>query len=237
MSPMNAHRVRTLAVALLLGGVLTACGDDAPADGQAGGPSSKPTGSANSSTSPTAETTTTTTTREPTPSEPPPYLPVPDGVRLTEQGTRLRLGERASVAWEPRRDTVGVLDVRIQRVERTALKAFAAFQLDRTQRRATPYYVRARVANTGRSDLSGVPVPIYVDAGGVLVQATPIPVRFAPCQPRAFPARYRPGGRVDVCLVYFVPDGSRVDAVTFRPTREYDPITWTGRVTRPQVRR
>ena len=34
----------------------------------------------------------------------------------------------------------------------------------------------------------------------------------------------------DVCLVYLAPERGKLTAVSFRPTQEFDPITWTGKV-------
>jgi hypothetical protein len=33
-----------------------------------------------------------------------------------------------------------------------------------------------------------------------------------------------------VCLVYFVPDHGRLVAVSFRPSQDFQAITWTGRI-------
>ena len=39
-----------------------------------------------------------------------------------------------------------------------------------------------------------------------------------------------------MCLVYLAPDGARITDMVFEPTEGYDPITWTGDVTRPEAR-
>ena len=36
-----------------------------------------------------------------------------------------------------------------------------------------------------------------------------------------------------MCLVYLAPDGARIKDMVFEPTEGFDPITWTGDVTRP----
>lgn len=166
-----------------------------------------------------------------------PYLPVPKDVDLTAQGVDLRLGDRATVAWEPRREVVGALDVTVTGIQRTTLKDFAAFRLDPTQRRSTPYYVRATVRNVGKPNLAGVSVPLYaVNAADTLIQATPFASAFKPCPSTPFPTPFSTGERAQVCLVYLVPRQGTLTSVSFRPTQEYDPITWTGKITRPGAR-
>ena len=51
-----------------------------------------------------------------------PYLPVPDGVELTAQGSRLDLGKHAVVAYEPRQDMVGALDIKVTALEKTTFR-------------------------------------------------------------------------------------------------------------------
>ncbi|MQW75388.1 hypothetical protein GHK92_05840 [Nocardioides sp. dk4132] len=161
-----------------------------------------------------------------------PYLPVPEGVELTEPGTELELGDTAVVAWEPRQKTVGVLEITVNRLERTTFeKSFEGWKLEPAVRRTTPYFVRARVANVGDTDLGGVEVPLYiVDAKNTLVRYSRFASTFEPCDSGDLPKKFRPGQERDVCLVYLAPDRGRLTAVSFRPTEEFDPITWTGKV-------
>ena len=80
--------------------------------------SADPTGSATPS-----ESTT------PTP-EAPPSLEVPEGVALTAEGSALALGDQAVVAYQPRQEAVGVLEVTVARIERTTFRrSFAGWQL------------------------------------------------------------------------------------------------------------
>jgi len=161
-----------------------------------------------------------------------PYLPVPEGVELTPPGTELEVGDSAVVAWEPRQKTVGVLEITVKRLERTTFeKSFEGWKLEPAVRRTTPYFVRARVANVGDTDLGGVEVPLYiVDAKNTLVRYSRFASTFKPCDSRDLPKRFRPGQERDVCLVYLAPDRGKLTAVSFRPTEEFDPITWTGKV-------
>jgi hypothetical protein len=47
------------------------------------------------------------------------------------------------------------------------------------------------------------------------------------------PTPFEPGAEAEMCLVYLVPDGARIQDMVFEPTEGYDPITWTGVVEKP----
>lgn len=161
----------------------------------------------------------------------PQYLPVPDGVELTEQGSQLSVGDSAVVAYEPRQDLVGALDIQVNRLETTSIKDFSAWQLSDAQKASTPYYVRARVENVGDTDLGGREVPLYVvNEDNVLLEPTPFASSFKPCPSTPLPEKFGPGEVARVCLVYLAPDQGDLEAVSFRPDETFNPITWTGEV-------
>jgi len=164
-----------------------------------------------------------------------PYLPVPDGVELTEPGSQLSVGDHAVVAYEPRQDLVGALDIQVTRLEKTSIKDFSAWQLSDAMKRSTPYYVRARVENVGETDLGGRDVPLYVvNDDNVLLEPTPFASSFKPCASTPFPDTFKPGDTAKVCLVYLAPDHGDLVAVSFRPEETFNPITWTGEVEKYQ---
>ncbi|MCM3515534.1 hypothetical protein [Nocardioides sp. P86] len=181
--------------------------------------------SASASTSASAETSA--------PVEGEPYLPVPDDVELTGQGSALSLGDEAVVAYEPDQKSVGVLDITVEKVQRTTFeKSFQGWELTKQVRTATPYFVQATVANVGDSDLGGRRVPLYaVDDADVLVESSSFVSTFTPCPSTPLPKKFRNGDEEKVCLVYLVPDGGSLEAVSFRPTEDFNPITWSGPVT------
>ena len=161
-----------------------------------------------------------------------PYLPVPEGVELTPQGTRLEVGETAVVAYEPRQDLVGVLELTVTQLLRTTTKkTMSAWQLSPAQQKSTPYFVHVRATNVGETDLSNRPVPLYaVNEDNLLLEATPFASSFTPCPSTPFPKGFGPGESAKVCLVYLAPDRGSLEAVSFRPEESFDPITWTGQV-------
>jgi hypothetical protein len=161
-----------------------------------------------------------------------PYLPVPDGVELTAQGSALDLGKHAVVAYEPRQDTVGVLDIKVTALEKTTFAtSFKGWQLDADTRKTNPYFVHATVENVGRTDLGGRPVPLYiVDGRNTLIEASTFKSTFKPCPSKSFPGTFKHGDTVKACLVYLSPRHGDLTAVSFRPTQAFDPITWTGKL-------
>ena len=48
------------------------------------------------------------------------------------------------------------------------------------------------------------------------------------CPSTPLPAKFTHGKKASVCLVYFAPDHGKLVAISFRPTQDFDAITWTG---------
>ena len=168
-------------------------------------------------------------------SKPAPYLPVPTGVVLTDPGSELGFGEEATVAWRPEKEQVGVLNVNVRKVVEADIKALQNWQLDAAGRGSSLYYVTMTVANVGDQDLSGQRIPLYVlDGANALVESSAFEKEFKPCPSPALPDGFVTGEKVTVCQAYLVPKRGEVDAVSFRPTEKFNPITWVGKVTEPK---
>jgi hypothetical protein len=160
---------------------------------------------------------------------------VPKGITVTAQGTSLKLGQAATVAWQPDQKTVGVIKMAVTRQQQVPIRTFRDFRLDRATRRSTPYFVHVTVKNLGKSNLSHVPVPLYLlDQQHTLLQASTFQARFPACPSRPLPAKFKRGSHTTVCLVYFVPKHGKLGAMSFRPSEDYDAITWHGAVQRPK---
>lgn len=165
-----------------------------------------------------------------------PYLPVPDGVELTEQGSELELGDTATVAYEPRQDEVAALEITVTRIDKASFKLFVGWKLSPETKKTTPYFVHAKIKNVGDTDLGGRPVPVYgVDGTNKLIEASTFASTFKPCPSDLLPKKFRTGDSVKTCLVYLAPDRGELTAASFRPVEEFDPITWTGKITRPEA--
>jgi hypothetical protein len=220
--PAATSALRPLAavlLALLL--ALSACG----------GGDSEPS----SSSSESAETGSDDGDASETPAtEDEPYLPVPDGVELTAQGSGLDVGDTAVVAYEPRQDVVGALEITVTALVNANFKDFVGWKLTPETRKTNPYFVEAFVKNVGDTNLGGEGVPLYaVDGNNRLIEASSFQSTFKPCSPESFPKPFNEGDKGKFCLVYLAPDKGDLTAASFRPVEDFDPITWTGKLERP----
>jgi len=116
-----------------------------------------------------------------------------------------------------------------------SVKDLSAFILDDHTRSATPYYVDVTVKNVGEGDVGGAPVPLWaVDADNTLLPAASFTTSFRKCVSEPLPKKFEAGDSMDTCLVYLAPDGGTLEAVSFRPDQEFNPIRWTGEVATPK---
>jgi hypothetical protein len=220
--PMRRPRpnpaLRPLAAALLaLVLALSACGGD----GEPGSGGSSESGGSGGNTAGEAST------------EDEPYLPVPEGVELTAQGSGLAVGDTAVVAYEPRQDVVGALEITVTNLVDANFSDFVGWKLTPETRETNPYFVEATVKNVGKTNLAGEGVPLYVvDGNNKLIEASTFQSTFKPCSPESFPKPFKTGDKGKFCLVYLAPDKGDLTAVSFRPVEEFDPITWTGKLER-----
>ena len=195
-------RLAAPAVALLL--ALTACGGDDPDNG------------------PDVPSETV---------EAEPYLPVPDGVELTAQGSDLAVGDTATVAYELSQDKIGAVEITVTSLEKANFDLFVGWELTKEIRKTAPYFVRAKVTNVGDSDLGGSPVPLYaVDGENRLIESSLFTGTFKPCENASFPKKFKAGDTLKACMVYLVPGQGDLAAASFRPDQEFDPIVWAGDV-------
>ena len=140
-----------------------------------------------------------------------PYLEVPEGVELTDQGSELEVDQKATVAYEPRQNAVGALEIRVTTLERATFKLFEGFEVTRETLKTSPYFVRARVKNVGATNLGGRPVPLYiVDGENRLIESSIFTGTFKPCTGAMFPDKFRKGDTMRACLVYLAPDKGKL---------------------------
>ncbi|WP_372736061.1 hypothetical protein [Nocardioides sp.] len=204
--------VRKSVVAVVLGMSLVACS----------GGSDDPTPETSDSTSGSAGSTPSSGTSE--------------GPELTAPGSELGLGETATVSYEVRQGVEALLDIKVTRLEKTSFKkSFSGWDLNASIKKTKPYFVRVTITNLSETDLAERPVPLYiVDGNDTLIEATKFKSKFKPCTPSTFPKKFGEGATAKVCLVYLAPDKGDLTAVSFRPTQEDLPITWTGKLKTPR---
>lgn len=203
--------------AVLLGVALTGCsGDESPSKG--------------STTSGSASSPATAAS---------PYLPVPDGVELTDQGSTLELGQNAVVAWKPSagpaKGDVAVLQLRVTKVEQVEISALKDWHLDAKAKKSTPYFVHTTMTNAGSGNLAGTTVPLYLkDGADSLVPASSFQSLFKPCPSQPLPKPFQPGAKTQDCHVYLLAKGGDFDGVAFYSGPGFSPISWTGEPTKPE---
>ena len=170
-----------------------------------------------------------------TPSSPPTVAAVE--ATTTAPGTDLELGDSAVLAWQPTSSLTGVLDLTVETVAEQPQSVFDGWVRDEVMAAARPYFVTVSLANAGESDLAGQVVPLYLrDDTGALGAPWTLAGDFTACQSGPLPTPFEPGAETEMCLVYLVPDGARIQDMVFEPTEGYDPITWTGEVEKPDRR-
>jgi hypothetical protein len=166
---------------------------------------------------------------------PTPTDAVVQGVKLSPEGSRLRLRQTARVSWKPDQRSTAVASIAVTRLQRVPISTFADWRLPPETLKATPYIVHATVRNLGRTNLAGAPVPLYLlDQRNTLLQSSSFQAQFKACPSTPLPAKFTRGKSVSVCLVYFVPDHGKLVAISFRPTQDFDAITWDGPVGSPK---
>jgi hypothetical protein len=160
---------------------------------------------------------------------------VPDDVKLTDQGSKLSFGDSATVIYEPSKDRGSVLKLTVQKVQQGSLKDFTGFILDDAyKRKANYYYATVRVKNVGDGNVGGVPVPLWgVNEKNVLLPAVNFTTSFKKCPSRPLPKSFGAGTAVSTCLVYLAPNHGTLEGVSYRPSQEFNPITWTGTIEKP----
>jgi hypothetical protein len=160
---------------------------------------------------------------------------VPQGVQLTDVGADLSFGDPATVIFEPNQKQGSVLELTVKSVERGNLKDFSGFILDDYTKASSPYYAEVEVRNVGEGDVGGAGVPLWgVDGKNTLLPAARFTTPFRRCPSQPLPDKFGPDKSFETCLVFLAPDKGTLEAVSFRPNQEFDPIEWTGEITTPK---
>ena len=204
----------TTAAALALGG----CSSEGAA--QDAGGSSSDAASSSSSASPSPSST----------------VPVPEGTDLTEQGSKLAFGDTGTVIFEPSEGRGTVLQLTVKSVKQGSLDDFKGFILDDSyKQKASYYYATVTVKNVGEGDVGGVGVPLWgVNSTNTLLPAVNFTTSFKPCSSKPLPKSFPKDATLSTCLVYLSPDKGKLESVSYRPSQEFNPITWTGDITTPK---
>ena len=161
---------------------------------------------------------------------------VPDGAELTDQGGKLAYGDPATVIYESAQGPGTVLQLTVKSVRKGSLADFKGFILDDAyKQKASYYYANVQVKNLGEGDVGGVAVPLWgVNKANTLLPAVNFTTSFKPCPSKPLPKKFAQGATLSTCLVYLSPDRGTLEAVSYRPSQEFNPIIWTGDLTTPK---
>lgn len=211
-SPVSRPALSLAVLATASALALTGCsgGDDTGSDG------SSSRSSASSTASPSPSTT----------------VKVPEGTKLTDQGSKLAFGDPAQVVFEPSPKRGTALQLTVRSVQRGRLSDFKGFILDDAyKKKASYYYARVSVKNVGEGNVGGVPVPLWgVNDANTLLPAVNFTTSFKKCPSEPLPKAFGPGKTLSTCLVYLSPDRGTLESLSFRPDQAFDPIEWTGEI-------
>ena len=119
--------------------------------------------------------------------------------------------------------------VSVDAVRKGRLADLKGFNLDRKQRRSTPYYVEASFKNLGSFALSRNLLRASLeDAGGREYRPTTVVLvggTFRPC-PEPSSASLRPGRSFTACSLVLLPKGSTPGRARFQGDVTKDPLFW-----------
>jgi hypothetical protein len=209
---MVLARSSMVAMAVVAGLALGACGDDAKNDD---------TAAVSSATTPAAATPTTTTDAPGA------------GEDVSEAGETLALGKRAVVPYvvygKSGASQNTRLGVTVLRVRKGRIADFKDFRLDAAQKKTVPYYVDVTYENLGELKLQRFLMdPSIEDTDGqeykplnlIILSGT-----FKKC-PEPSKARLRPGQRFTLCAPILLPRGKTYERVVFQGDATKDPYFW-----------
>jgi hypothetical protein len=164
-----------------------------------------------------------------TPTATAPEVEVPEGVELTEAGTELRLGEPAAVVFQAGPERVSTLRVAVTKVVRGSMERdFTNFDLSDQQLKQVPYYVTAKVTNTGPTPLGGATAPVWaLDSEATYFPPTSLVGNLPACPGGgALPKPFAADDSVTTCLLFIAEPGTTVQEVQLRPYEGFEPVSW-----------
>ena len=153
---------------------------------------------------------------------------VPAGVTITDPGSTLRLHTAASVVYTVAEKAASAITVAVNQITKGDIeKDFTFFSLDEALRDSTPYYVRLSVMNNGPSGLGGVAIPVLAHAmSNTVFPPSEMVGTFKPCPTPALPKSFLEGSKANLCLVFLLPKGEKLQMIDLQTGKERDAIHW-----------
>jgi hypothetical protein len=147
--------------------------------------------------------------------------------KLTPPGTRLRLGQDATVGWVPPGSATGngphkglKLQVTVLSIVKGTIGDFKNVQLKPEEKASTPYYVKVRIKALGNTPPSGtnddpdVTLDAIDDRGqrqsSIIFMGT-----FSRCDDTSPPKPFANGKSYESCLTYLMPGGGAIQRMAW----------------------
>jgi len=153
---------------------------------------------------------------------------VPAGVTITEGGSTVELGQPASVVYRVEERAASAVTVAVTKVRTGDVeKDFTFFSLDDRMKSSTPLYVDVSITNEGPSGLGGVSVPVLAHTtSNTVYPPSELVGEFEPCPNPTLPKSFLEGSEADLCLLFMLPKGEKLQTIDLRTGSEADAIHW-----------
>ena len=146
------------------------------------------------------------------------------GVTLTDAGASVKVGRPVTVVYDPG-GAASAVTVRVVSAKRGRISDFRFFSLDAASKKSTPYYVKASVKNEGPAGLGGASVPLYLHSdANTVYPPNELVGTFKPCPTSRLPKSFLPGRSANVCLVFLLPRGQRLESIDLQPAGAKDAV-------------
>jgi hypothetical protein len=167
---------------------------------------------------------------------------------LTPPGTHLGFGQEATVGWVPSSTATGTaarnglkLQVTVESIDKGTMADFKNVQLNGSERKSTPYYVKVRIKALGNTPPKGTDDPAItfdaIDDRGQQQESVTFFGTFPRCNEAMVPKSFANGKSYESCLAYLMPGGGSIQKVQWAdgPAKADDvtpyfdhPIVWGG---------
>jgi hypothetical protein len=151
---------------------------------------------------------------------------VPNGVRITDGGSKREVGKPATVVYRIEQGAASAVTVTLTELETGDLaRDFRFFNLPEEVKSSTPLYAHLRVRNEGPSGLGGVALPILLRTKkDTVLRPNDLVGKFRPCPKSALPKSFLPGSTSDICLVFLVAEGQQPESIDIQTGEARDAI-------------
>ncbi len=139
---------------------------------------------------------------------------------LTPPGTHLGFGQEATVGWVPPSNQSGPslpLQVTVESIEKGSIADFRNIDLNASERKSTPYYVKVRIKALSSTAPKGTDDPALtlnaIDDRGQQQESITFFGTFQRCNANTAPKPFASGKSYESCLAYLMPGGGSIQSV------------------------